>query len=106
MIALREAECCALAGTDCRPPPLRRRAGRPQLKRDPLGGDMAHDSGLMVLYNIWSILGWFGAPVLLPAAVSVVYFRLSPPDQSLRDRLLISAHGVLISASYLGAMGV
>jgi len=25
-------------GTDCRPPPLRRRAGRPQLKRDPLGG--------------------------------------------------------------------
>jgi len=38
MIALREAECCALAGTDCRPTPLRRRAGRPQLKRDPLGG--------------------------------------------------------------------
>ncbi len=39
MIALREAECCALAGTDCRPLPLRRRAGRPQLKRDPLGAD-------------------------------------------------------------------
>src|SRR5438132_4695540 len=38
MIALREAECCALAGTDCRPTALRRRAGRPQLKRDPLGG--------------------------------------------------------------------
>src|SRR5439155_1824440 len=35
---LREAECCALAGTDCRPTDLRRRAGRPQLKRDPLGG--------------------------------------------------------------------
>src|SRR2546430_16738744 len=33
-----EAECCALAGTDCRPTPLRRRASRPQLKRDPLGG--------------------------------------------------------------------
>src|SRR2546427_63203 len=32
-----EAECCALAGTDCRPTPLRWRAGRPQLKRDPLG---------------------------------------------------------------------
>jgi len=37
MIALGEAECCALAGTDCRPTPLRRRTGRPQLKRDPLG---------------------------------------------------------------------
>ncbi len=32
-----EAEGCALAGTDYRPTPLRRRAGRPQLKRDPLG---------------------------------------------------------------------
>src|SRR5205823_4133330 len=39
MIALKEAECCALAGTDCRPPPLRRWAGRPQLKRDPLGSN-------------------------------------------------------------------
>ena len=29
--------CCALAGTDCRPLLLRRRASRPQLKRDPLG---------------------------------------------------------------------
>src|SRR5207247_4040558 len=40
-----EAEGCALAGTDYRPTPLRRRAGRPQLKRDPLGGDriMARD---------------------------------------------------------------
>jgi len=38
VIALTEAECCALAGTDCRTPLLRRRAGRPQLKRDPLDG--------------------------------------------------------------------
>ncbi len=28
---------CPWRGTDCRPPALRRRAGRPQLKRDPLG---------------------------------------------------------------------
>jgi len=42
VIALREAECCALAGTDCRPTPLRRRVGRPQLKRDPLGGTACH----------------------------------------------------------------
>jgi len=35
-----EAECCALAVTAIRPLPfpLRRRASRPQLKRDPLGG--------------------------------------------------------------------
>ena len=32
-----ETEYCALAGTDCRPLLLRRRASRPQLKRDPLG---------------------------------------------------------------------
>ena len=38
MIALREPECCALADADCRPTSLRRRAGRPQLKRGPLGG--------------------------------------------------------------------
>src|SRR5436190_3820611 len=38
MIALKETEYCALAVTDCRPTPLRRRASRPQLKRDPLGG--------------------------------------------------------------------
>src|SRR6266487_5931010 len=37
MIALEESECCALAGTDCRPTALRRQASRPQLKRDPLG---------------------------------------------------------------------
>src|SRR2546427_9604764 len=29
--------CRALAGSDCRPPLLRRSASRPQLKRDPLG---------------------------------------------------------------------
>src|SRR5438552_4760865 len=29
---------CPWRGTDCRPPLLRRRASRPQLKRDPLGG--------------------------------------------------------------------
>src|SRR6266540_1659519 len=34
-----EAECCApVWGVDCRPTSLRRRASRPQLKRDPLGG--------------------------------------------------------------------
>src|SRR6059036_3923042 len=44
MIALKEAECCALAGTDCRPLLLRRRASRPQLKRDPLGAHEEADA--------------------------------------------------------------
>ena len=39
MIVQRNRSVCALTGTDCRPSLLRRRAGRPQLKRDPLGGD-------------------------------------------------------------------
>src|SRR6267142_2652757 len=38
MIALRESECCALARTNYRSITLRRRASRPQPKRDPLGG--------------------------------------------------------------------
>src|SRR5437660_8548645 len=39
MIVLGEVECCAPDGArNCRPTALRRRAGRPQLKRDPLGG--------------------------------------------------------------------
>src|SRR5437763_678017 len=37
MIALKEAECCAPGGHGLRPTPLRRRAGRPQPKSDPLG---------------------------------------------------------------------
>src|SRR2546422_5077244 len=39
---------CALAGTDCRPTALRRRAGRPQLKRDPLGGALSPHRHLFV----------------------------------------------------------
>ncbi len=34
----KETERCALVGTDCRLLFLRRRASRPQLKREPLGG--------------------------------------------------------------------
>src|SRR3989441_6393868 len=33
---------CPWRGTDCRPTSLRRRAGRPQLKRDPLGGGLLY----------------------------------------------------------------
>jgi len=66
VIALREAECCARAGTDCRPTPLRRRAGRPQLKRDPLGGADPTLVSILIfvpplaigaMANIW-LYGW------------------------------------------------
>src|SRR5213080_2259809 len=38
---------CPWRGTDCRPPPLRRRASRPQLKRDPLGGTRYDTSSVL-----------------------------------------------------------
>lgn len=41
---------------------------------------------------------------LLAIAISVVYFRRSPTDQSLSQRLLVSAHGVAIAALYLCAL--
>jgi len=73
VIALVETECCALAGTDCRPPPLRRRAGRPQLKRDPLGGALPpHKHSFVNSFGTVSTRGavrrcsraglWFAAP--------------------------------------------
>src|SRR5947208_17068724 len=55
MIALGEAECCALAGTDCRPTPLRRRASRPQLKRNPLG---AHEHLVHSVHHLLLRLGF------------------------------------------------
>src|ERR1700686_2159466 len=47
---------------------------------------------------------WFTP--LLAIAVSVVYFRRSPKVQPLAQRLLVSAHGVVIAAIYLCAMCV
>jgi hypothetical protein len=41
---------------------------------------------------------------LLAIAVSVVYFRRSPKDQSLSQRLLVSAHGVAIAALHICAL--
>ena len=39
---------CPWRGPDCRPTALRRRAGRPQLKRDPLGGALPpHEHSLV-----------------------------------------------------------
>ncbi len=83
MIALREAECCVLAGTDGRPIPLRRRASRPQLKRDPLGGAV-HKPNAPV--QTLSPAGWSTA-----CAGSLVRPRGSSPCQL--ARLLLDALG-------------
>jgi len=48
-LVLKEAVVlCPWRGTDCRPTPLRRRASRPQLKRDPLGGALPPHRHLLV----------------------------------------------------------
>ncbi len=61
-----EAECCALAGTDCRPTPLRQRAGRPQLKRDPLGRARSNYHMQPILKGIRQLaaLAFAAAPLL------------------------------------------
>jgi hypothetical protein len=38
--------------------------------------------------------------------VSVIYFRNSPKDQSLSRRLLVSAHGIILAAIFIGAIVV
>jgi hypothetical protein len=58
---------------------------------------------LVGLWNLGAGAAFLGAPVLLPVIVSIIYFVTSPADQALRDRLLISAHGVLIAIAYAGA---
>src|SRR3989442_4868803 len=57
VIALRESEFCALAGTDCRPTPLRRRPSRPQLKRDPLGSSHPHIVGYFSMTSLRTVTG-------------------------------------------------
>ena len=50
--------CRALAGTDCRPTLLRRWAGRPQLKRDPLGSTITRSGpGMSSLLSVIIALG-------------------------------------------------
>jgi hypothetical protein len=45
-------------------------------------------------------------PVLLPLAISAVYFFRSPQAEALSRRLLASAHGLSIAGIYLLAMTV
>ena len=67
-----EAEGCALAGTDYRPTPLRRRAGRPQLKRDPLGASRAPVMNRR-----------FPLPLLLPLLLATAGACHTPPQLAL-----------------------
>src|SRR5438128_1122773 len=81
---------CAWPGTDCRPTALRRLAGRPQLKRDPLGGT---DSEQFVE------ICWGSATMPLEVLVSMLFssfLKLAP--------LLIlgSAGAIFLSRSTLG----
>jgi len=45
-------------------------------------------------------------PVLVPLAVSAVYFLRSPSNQALSKRMLASAHGLSISVIYLSAIAI
>lgn len=45
-------------------------------------------------------------PVLLPLAISAVYFLRSPSNQALFQRMLVSAHGLSISVIYLSATAI
>src|SRR2546422_11239980 len=78
MIALREMECCALAGTDCRPTPLRRPTGRPQLKRDPLGSHGLHSSLSCHRSVIPSLATCHHRPVVLTTRTEVRHGYRSP----------------------------
>ena len=85
-----------MAGTDCRPTPLRRRASRPQLKRDPLGsvmiyGDLRFRDRLLRAI-IGALLGG-GAGFLLML------------DQDMRNGFLIHSRlSFLLPATCLGAV--
>ncbi len=56
VIALGEAECCALTGTEGCPPSLRCRARRPQLKRGPVGATRRSHLVLTLLERIAFVL--------------------------------------------------
>ena len=69
-----------LAGQGHRPPALRRRAGRPQLKRDPLGGSQALSQGdvamqLTPLLSLYAVVtGLFAVALLIvPSQLMSVY---------------------------------
>lgn len=50
-----------------------------------------------------AVVVWFAAPAIA-LAVSVVYFRRSKDDPSVRRRLATSSHGVAIALLYLVSM--
>jgi hypothetical protein len=60
----------------------------------------------MTLVQAFSSFEQTCMPALVAGASSVFYFRSSPADETLKRRLLVSAHGVAILALYLLAMAI
>ncbi len=56
-----------------------------------------------VISAVFAYLQFWLAP-LLTLVVSGVYFRASSPNHSLGKKLAVSAHGVVITVLYVGAM--
>jgi hypothetical protein len=48
---------------------------------------------------------WWAAPILM-AFISTIYFVTSPSNATIRNRILVSSHGAIAAALYLGAMAV
>jgi len=84
---------CPWRGTDCRPPSLRRRAGRPQLKRGPLGANTTMPSGdadLLVPGSSKRLVGhrrtWLRVAVIAAVLIVAIWFasggydRLTAPN--------------------------
>jgi hypothetical protein len=55
--------------------------------------------------NMYRLMQWYGAPVVM-IGVSLVYFFADTRRPALRERLLVSVHGVAGAALYVGAFVV
>src|SRR6266700_4038692 len=77
-----EPECCALTGHGLRPLLLRRRASRPQLKRDPLGGLDPRSEGVMTNHRAAFLLSVL---LVLSGSVACHPVNTMPPPPSPSD---------------------
>jgi hypothetical protein len=56
-------------------------------------------------FFFWSLFQWYGAPIVM-VAISVAYFFCDTRRPAYVQRVVSSAHGLLGSALYVGAMGL
>lgn len=54
---------------------------------------------------MYGFMQWYGAPVVM-IGVSLAYFFADPRRPAVRERLLVSAHGLAGAALYFGAFAV